>query len=115
MVSPNDVSVPTSAIPVPSGSQTDSFIDAEPTTRFSSPSDLGNYVPSPGIFSSTSYDDEFGVVLNNLAPTVEVRPVATKRIHTVHLQSLIIGEPNSSVQTRSQVHKKTTGETTFLS
>ncbi|GJY38893.1 putative ribonuclease H-like domain-containing protein, partial [Tanacetum coccineum] len=115
MVSPSDVSVPTGAIPVPSGSQTDLFFDAEPTTKFSSPSDLGNYVPSPGIFSFTSYDDEFGVVLNNLAPTIEVSHVATKRIHTVHPQSLIIGEPNSSVQTRSQVHKKTTGETAFLS
>ncbi|GJR02008.1 putative ribonuclease H-like domain-containing protein [Tanacetum coccineum] len=80
MVSPSDV-------PVPSGSPTDSFFDAEPTTRFSSPSDLGNNVPSPGIFSST----------------------------LLHPQSLIIGEPNSSVQTRSQVHKKTTGETAFLS
>ncbi|GJV76893.1 putative ribonuclease H-like domain-containing protein [Tanacetum coccineum] len=115
IVSPSDVSVPTDAIPVPSGSQTDSFFDVEPTTRFSSLSDLGNYVPLPGIFSSTSYDDEFGVVLNNLAPTVEVSHVATKRIHTVYPQSLIIGEPNSSVQTRSQVHKKTTGETAFLS
>ncbi|GKG29621.1 hypothetical protein Tco_0419519, partial [Tanacetum coccineum] len=64
------------------------------------PSDLGNNVPSPGIFSSTSYDDEFGVDLNNLASTVEVNPVATKRINTVHPQSIIIGEPNSSVQTR---------------
>ncbi|GJZ83786.1 putative ribonuclease H-like domain-containing protein [Tanacetum coccineum] len=108
MVSPSDV-------PVPSGSPTDSFFDAEPTTRFSSPSDLGNNVPSPGIFSSTSYDDEFGADLNNLASTMEVSPVATKRINTVHPQSLIIGEPNSSVQTRSQVHKKTTGETAFLS
>ncbi|GKF47750.1 hypothetical protein Tco_0137552, partial [Tanacetum coccineum] len=53
----------------------------------------------------------FGADLNNLASTVEVSPVATKRINTVHPQSLIIGEPNSSVQTRSQVHKKTTGET----
>ncbi|GJY34804.1 putative ribonuclease H-like domain-containing protein, partial [Tanacetum coccineum] len=78
------------------------------------PSDLGNNVTSPGIFSSTSYDDEFGADLNNLASTVEVNPVATKRINTVHPQSLIIREPNSSVQTRSQVHKKTTGETTFL-
>ncbi|GJW39608.1 putative ribonuclease H-like domain-containing protein [Tanacetum coccineum] len=33
-------------------------------------------------------------------------PVATKRINTVHPQSLIIGEPNSSVQTR--VNKTTT-------
>ncbi|GKE55216.1 hypothetical protein Tco_1494401, partial [Tanacetum coccineum] len=109
MVSPSDVLVPTDGVPVPFGSPTDSFFDAEPTTRFSSPSDLGNNVPLPGIFSSTSYDDEFGADLNNLASTVEVSPVATKRINTVHPQSLIIGEPNSFVQTRSQVHKKTTG------
>ncbi|GJZ73442.1 putative ribonuclease H-like domain-containing protein, partial [Tanacetum coccineum] len=108
MVSPSDV-------PVPFGSPTDTFSDAEPTTLFSSPSDLRNNVPLPGIFSSTSYDDEFGADLNNLASTVEVSPVATKRINTVHPQSLIIGEPNSSVQTRSQVHKKTPGETAFLS
>ncbi|GKE85831.1 hypothetical protein Tco_1559573, partial [Tanacetum coccineum] len=114
MVSPSEVSIPTGGVPVPSGSPTDSFFDVEPTTRFSSPSDLRNNVPSPGIFSSTSYDDEFGA-LNNLASTVEVSPVATKRINTVHPQSLIIGEPNSSVQTRSQVHKQTTGETAFLS
>ncbi|GKE79052.1 hypothetical protein Tco_1545172, partial [Tanacetum coccineum] len=115
MVSPSDVSVPTGRVPVPSGSPTDSFFDVEPTTRFSSPSDLGNNVPSPGIFFSTSYDDVFGADLNNLASTVEVSPVATKRIHTLHPQSLIIGEPNSFVQTRSQVYKKTTGETAFLS
>ncbi|GJW79930.1 putative ribonuclease H-like domain-containing protein [Tanacetum coccineum] len=115
MVSPSDVSVSNSGVPVSSGSPTDLFFDAEPTTRFSSPSDHGNNVPSHGIFSSTSYDDEFGADLNNLASTVEVSPVATKRINTVHPQSLIIGEPNSSVQTRSQVHKKTTGETAFLS
>ncbi|GKE30188.1 putative ribonuclease H-like domain-containing protein, partial [Tanacetum coccineum] len=71
MVSPSEVSVPTSGVPVPSGSLTDLFFDVEPTTRFSSPSDLGNNVPSPGIFSSTSYDDEFGADLNNLASTVE--------------------------------------------
>ncbi|GJR66535.1 putative ribonuclease H-like domain-containing protein [Tanacetum coccineum] len=105
MVSPSDVSVPTGGVPVPSGSPTDSFFDAEPTTRFSGLSDLVNNVPSSGIFSFTSYDDEFGADLNNLASTVEVSPVATKRINTVHPQSLIIGEPNSSVQTRSQVHK----------
>ncbi|GKD21921.1 putative ribonuclease H-like domain-containing protein, partial [Tanacetum coccineum] len=100
MVSPSEVSVPTGGVPVPSGSPTDTFFDAEPTTRFSSPSDLENNVSSPGIFSSTSYDDEFGDDLNNLASTVKVSPVATKQINIVHPQSLIIGEPNSSVQTR---------------
>ncbi|GJX70101.1 putative ribonuclease H-like domain-containing protein [Tanacetum coccineum] len=66
MVSLSEVSVPTGGVPVPSGSPTDSFFDIEPTTRFSSPSDLGNNVPTPGIFSSTFYDDEFGADLNIL-------------------------------------------------
>nr|GFB23081.1 putative ribonuclease H-like domain-containing protein [Tanacetum cinerariifolium] len=77
--------VPTGSIPVPAGntvvstndfpihtsSSTDSFFNDEPTTRFPCPSDLGNHDPSPGIFSSSSYDDEFGDALNNVASTVE--------------------------------------------
>ncbi|GKG02891.1 hypothetical protein Tco_0310527 [Tanacetum coccineum] len=114
MVSPIEVLVPTGGVTVPSGSPTDSFFDAEHTTRFSSPSDLKNNVPSPGIFSSTSYNDEFGADLNNLASTMEVSLVATNRINTVHPQSIIIGEPNSSVQTRGQVYTKSTDETAFL-
>ncbi|GJW06859.1 hypothetical protein Tco_1569282 [Tanacetum coccineum] len=61
-------------------------------TKFPSPSDLGNNEPSPGIFSSSSYDDEFGADLNNLASTVEVSPVATNK-----------------------VNKTTTGESAFIS
>ncbi|GKG11077.1 hypothetical protein Tco_0342477, partial [Tanacetum coccineum] len=78
MISLGDVSVPTSGVPVPTGSPTDSFFDDEPTTRFPSPSDLGNNKPSPGIFSSSFYNDEFGLNLNNLASTVEVSPVLCK-------------------------------------
>nr|GEY74357.1 putative ribonuclease H-like domain-containing protein [Tanacetum cinerariifolium] len=77
--------VPTSSIPVPvaatmvplddvldhSSSSTDSIFDDEPTTRFPCPSDLGNHNSSPGIFSSSSYDDEFDTALNNVASTVE--------------------------------------------
>ncbi|GJR96752.1 putative ribonuclease H-like domain-containing protein, partial [Tanacetum coccineum] len=63
IVSPGTVFVPT-------GSPTYSFFDDEPSTRFLSPSDLGNNEPSPGIFSSSSYDDEFGADLNNLASTI---------------------------------------------
>nr|GEW41212.1 hypothetical protein [Tanacetum cinerariifolium] len=48
------------------------FFDDDPTTRFPSLSDLRNHDPSPGIFSSSSYDDEFGAALNNVASTVEV-------------------------------------------
>ncbi|GJW92602.1 hypothetical protein Tco_0170155 [Tanacetum coccineum] len=51
---------------------------------------LENLCTLHGIFSSSSYDDEFGVDLNNLASTVEVSPVATKRINIIHPQSLII-------------------------
>ncbi|GKF43065.1 putative ribonuclease H-like domain-containing protein, partial [Tanacetum coccineum] len=121
-ISPGDVSVPTGSVPVlngsvpvPTGSPTNSFFDDEPTTRFLSPSDLRNNEPTHGIFSSSSYDDEFGADLNNLASTVEVSPVATKRINTIHPQSLIIGDHTSAVQMRSKVNKTTTGESAFIS
>nr|GEU29326.1 putative ribonuclease H-like domain-containing protein [Tanacetum cinerariifolium] len=64
MVSTDDVSVHTS-------SSTDLIFDGESTIRFSCLSDLGNHDPSPGIFSSLSYDDEFGAALHNVASTVE--------------------------------------------
>ncbi|GJV68100.1 putative ribonuclease H-like domain-containing protein [Tanacetum coccineum] len=42
-----DTMISPSGVPVPSGGPTDSLFDAEPKTRFSSPSDLRNNVPSP--------------------------------------------------------------------
>nr|GEV71233.1 hypothetical protein [Tanacetum cinerariifolium] len=128
IVPPGSIPVPTSSIPVPSSdimvstddvpvhtiSPTDSFFDDEPTPRFLSPSDLGNHDPSPGIFSSSSYDDEFCAALNNVASIVEVSPVATKRINTVHPQSLIIGDHTSAVQTRSKVKQTTTGRNAIV-
>ncbi|GJX45794.1 putative ribonuclease H-like domain-containing protein [Tanacetum coccineum] len=110
-----DTTISPGSVPVPTGCPTDSFFDNEPTTRFPSPSDLGNNEPSLGIFSSSSYDDEFGADLNNLASTVEVSPMVTKRINTIHPQSLIIGDHTSAVQTRSKVNKTTTGESAFIS
>nr|GEY76828.1 hypothetical protein [Tanacetum cinerariifolium] len=110
-----DTMVSTDDVPVHTSSSTDSFFDNEPTTRFLSPSDLGNHDPSPGIFSSSSYDDEFGAALNNVASIVEVSLVATKRINTIHPQSLIIGDHTLAVQTRSKVQKTTTGESAFIS
>nr|GFB01316.1 putative ribonuclease H-like domain-containing protein [Tanacetum cinerariifolium] len=123
-VPPGSIPIPTGCILVPSGdtmvstddvlvhthSLTDSFFDDEPTTRFPSPSDLRNHDPSPGIFSSSSYDDEFGDALNNVASTVEVSPVATKRINIIHPQSLIIRDHTSSVKMRSKVKQTTTGK-----
>nr|GEU62385.1 retrovirus-related Pol polyprotein from transposon TNT 1-94 [Tanacetum cinerariifolium] len=89
-VPPGSIPAPTSSIPVPAGdtmvstddvpvhtsSSTDLFFEDKPTTRFPSPSDLGNHDPSPSIFSFSSYDDEFGAALNNVASTMEVNPVA---------------------------------------
>nr|GEX11804.1 hypothetical protein [Tanacetum cinerariifolium] len=97
-----DTRVSTDDVPLHTSSSTDSFFDDEPTTRFDSPSDLGNHDPSPGTFSFLSFDDEFGAALNNVAFTVEVSPVATKRINTIHPQSLIIGDHSSAVQKRSK-------------
>nr|GEV84309.1 hypothetical protein [Tanacetum cinerariifolium] len=79
-----DTMVSTDDVPVHTSSPSDSFFDDEPTTRFPSPSNLGNHDPSPGIFSSSSYDDEFGAALTNAASTMDVSPVATKRINTIH-------------------------------
>ncbi|GJY85877.1 putative ribonuclease H-like domain-containing protein [Tanacetum coccineum] len=95
-ISPGDVSVPTGGVPVPTGN-------------------LGNNEPSPGIFSTSSYDDEFGADLNNLESTVEVSLMATKRINIIHPQSLIIEDHTSAVQTRSKVNKTNTGESAFIS
>nr|GFB19587.1 hypothetical protein [Tanacetum cinerariifolium] len=94
--------VPSDDVPIHTSSLTDSMFDGEPTTRFHCPSDLRNHDPSPGIISSSSYDDEFDTALNNVASSMEVSPVATKRINTIHPQSLIIGDPTSVVQTRSK-------------
>nr|GEZ82813.1 hypothetical protein [Tanacetum cinerariifolium] len=107
--------VSTDDVPVHTSSSTDLIFDDAPTTRFSCPSDLGNHDPSRGIFSSLSYDDEFGAALNNVASTVEVSPVETKRINTIHPQSLIIRDPTSAVQTKSKVKQTTTSDSTFIS
>nr|GEW86105.1 uncharacterized mitochondrial protein AtMg00810-like [Tanacetum cinerariifolium] len=47
--------------------------------RFPFPSDLGNHQPKADIFSSSSYDDDFCTDGTNLASSVDVDPVATKR------------------------------------
>nr|GEZ87072.1 retrovirus-related Pol polyprotein from transposon TNT 1-94 [Tanacetum cinerariifolium] len=62
----------------------------EHTTRFPSPSDLGNHQPTAGIFSSSFYDDDFYADVTNLASNVAVDPVATKRVNIIHIQSQII-------------------------
>ncbi|GJZ83559.1 hypothetical protein Tco_0648732 [Tanacetum coccineum] len=68
---------------------------SEHSTRYPSPSDLANsrssfsimediyHHPDIGIFSSSSYDDDFDGTVTNLAPSVTVDSVPTKRVNTI--------------------------------
>ncbi|GKB07177.1 putative ribonuclease H-like domain-containing protein [Tanacetum coccineum] len=78
---------------------------SENTTRFPVPSDVCKDNLSSGIFTSSSYDDDFSATLTNLAPAVEVNPVPTKRVNTIHPQSQILGDLASPVLTRSRAQK----------
>nr|GEW69245.1 hypothetical protein [Tanacetum cinerariifolium] len=89
--------VPSNAVPVHASSSTDSIFDGEPTTRFLCPSDLGNHNPSPGIFSSLSYDDEFDTALTNVASSVE-RDNHTDFQHCLFASFLSQVEPRNVAQ-----------------
>nr|GEU90001.1 hypothetical protein [Tanacetum cinerariifolium] len=95
-------SVPASSVPaggVLAGSvDSAGFGSSEHSTRFPSPSDLGNHQPKAGIFSSSSYDDDFCADVTNLALSVAVDPVATKRVNTIYPQSQILRELQSPNQ-----------------
>ncbi|GJX05726.1 putative ribonuclease H-like domain-containing protein [Tanacetum coccineum] len=87
---------------------------SENTTRFPVPSDVCKDQLSSGIFTSSSYDDDFSATLTNLAPAVEVNPVPTKRVNTIHPQSQILGDLASPVLTRSKAQKSKFGESAFI-
>nr|GEW55816.1 putative ribonuclease H-like domain-containing protein [Tanacetum cinerariifolium] len=106
---PND---PATTSPLPPVHSLGSY---EHTTRFPSPSDHGNHQPTTGIFSSSSYNDDFYADVTNIASNVDVDPVATKRVNIIHPQSQIIGALQSPVQTRSTVQKSKFGESAFIS
>ncbi|GJW01911.1 putative ribonuclease H-like domain-containing protein [Tanacetum coccineum] len=105
--------------PLPPGH---SLGSSENSTRFSSPSDLANHIssssemegihhhPTTGIFSESTYDADFGGSVTNLAPTIAVDPVPTRRVHTVHPISQIIGDITSPVLTRGTLKKSKFGE-----
>ncbi|GJY83225.1 putative ribonuclease H-like domain-containing protein [Tanacetum coccineum] len=58
-----------------------------------------------GIFTTSSFDDEGAVAdFTNLDTVVNVSPIPTSRIHSTHPRALILGDPNSAVQTRSKVN-----------
>ncbi|GJR68499.1 ribonuclease H-like domain-containing protein [Tanacetum coccineum] len=62
--------------------------------------------PSDGIFTNASYDDEGAVAdFRKLETIMNVSPIPTSRINSIHPSTLILGDPNSAVQTRSKVTK----------
>ncbi|GKF06628.1 hypothetical protein Tco_0037296, partial [Tanacetum coccineum] len=62
--------------------------------------------PSNGIFTKASYDDEGTVAdFTNLETTVNVSPIPTSRMHTIHPKTQILRDPTSAIQTRSKVNK----------
>ncbi|GJU29521.1 putative ribonuclease H-like domain-containing protein [Tanacetum coccineum] len=71
--------------------------------------------PTDGIFTNSSYDDEGAVAdFTNLESVVNVSPIPTSRIHSIHPSTLILGDPKSAVQTRSKV-TKSSGAHAFVS
>nr|GFB40160.1 hypothetical protein [Tanacetum cinerariifolium] len=59
-----------------------------------------------GIFTSASYDDEGAMAdFTNLETTVNVSPIPTSRIYSIHPITQILRDPTSAVQTRSKVNK----------
>ncbi|GJX68457.1 putative ribonuclease H-like domain-containing protein [Tanacetum coccineum] len=77
------------------------FLSEVPKNKATSPASVNS-----GIFDEASYDDE-GMIydFNNLPTEVAVSPILTLRIHNIHPQSQILGDPKSSVQTRSRVQQ----------
>ncbi|GJT80142.1 putative ribonuclease H-like domain-containing protein [Tanacetum coccineum] len=100
---------------------------SEHSIRYPSPSNLANsmssssemedihHLPATGIFSSSSYDDDFGGTITNLAPSVVVDFVPTKRVNTIHPQSQILGDLTSPVQTKGTLQKSKFGESALVS
>ncbi|GJQ99818.1 hypothetical protein Tco_0522803 [Tanacetum coccineum] len=71
--------------------------------------------PTDGIFTNSSYDDEGAVSgFTNLDTVVNVSPIPTFRIDSIHPSTLILGDPQSAVQTRSKV-TKSSGAHAFVS
>ncbi|GKD39219.1 hypothetical protein Tco_1259426 [Tanacetum coccineum] len=62
--------------------------------------------PNDVIFTNASYDDEGAVAdFTNLETIVNVSPIPTSRIHSIHPLTQILRDPKSAVQTRSKVNK----------
>ncbi|GJW64243.1 putative ribonuclease H-like domain-containing protein [Tanacetum coccineum] len=74
---------------------------SENTTRFPIPSNVCMDQLLSGIFTSSSYDDDFSATLTNLAPVVDVNPVPTRRVNTIHPQSQILDAINHQTESKA--------------
>ncbi|GJZ22918.1 hypothetical protein Tco_0559957 [Tanacetum coccineum] len=60
--------------------------------------------PTDGIFTNSTYDDE-GVVaeFTNLEPVMNVSPIPTSRINSIHPSTLILGDPRISSSNKRRI------------
>ncbi|GJY65091.1 putative ribonuclease H-like domain-containing protein, partial [Tanacetum coccineum] len=66
--------------------------------------------PTDGIFTNSSYDDEGAVAdFTNLEPVVNVSPIPTSRIHSIHPSTLILKDPQSAILVDLPYGKKAIG------
>ncbi|GJT32577.1 putative ribonuclease H-like domain-containing protein [Tanacetum coccineum] len=112
--------VNTVSMPVSTASPYDGLSFSDPTNPDQDDSEIPTLKdiyknPTNGIFTNSSYDDE-GVVADftNLETIVNVSPIPTSRINSIHPSNLILGDPQSAVQTRSKV-SKSFGANAFVS
>nr|GEZ30466.1 hypothetical protein [Tanacetum cinerariifolium] len=72
--------------------------------------------PSTGIFSSSSYDDEYHRPdISNQEQEILVNPVTTKKVNEAHPHSLIIGDLHTPVQTRKKAKAQVPTQNAFVS
>ncbi|GKF25811.1 hypothetical protein Tco_0081705, partial [Tanacetum coccineum] len=80
-------------------------------------------IHSTGIFGS-AYDDSLNTPIddqtvgaeadfNNMEPSINVSPIPTTRIHSIHPKDQIIRDPKSAVQTRRMAKKSEAGLVSF--
>ncbi|GJV05573.1 putative ribonuclease H-like domain-containing protein [Tanacetum coccineum] len=83
-----------------------SFTDTnQDDSKIPAPEDMYDH-PTDGIFTNASYDDEGTVAdFTNLETIMNVSPIPISKINSIHLSTLILGDPNLAVQTRSKVTK----------
>ncbi|GJT24096.1 putative ribonuclease H-like domain-containing protein [Tanacetum coccineum] len=112
--------VNTASTPVSTDSPYDGLSFSDPTNPDQDDSEIPALEdiyknPTDGIFTNSSYDDEGAVAdFTNLEPVVNVSPIPTSRINSIHPSTLILGDPQLAVQTRSKV-TKSSGAHAFVS